>query len=87
MGCKKGCVVFGEGYQGETKKELRARINEHRAGIRKAVKNKDVNHSIYGHFVTGHGKNLRHTLKSLVLREFFLGAMISLRKQGEKLRL
>ena len=45
------------GYQGETMRELRAKINEHRAGIRQAFKNKDVSHSIYGHFVKGHGKN------------------------------
>ena len=36
---------------------MRTRINEHRAGIRKAFKTKDVDHPIYGHFVTGHGKN------------------------------
>ena len=57
LDCRKKCRVFEEGYQGETKRELRARINEHRAGIRKAFKNKDVDHPIYGHFVTGHGKN------------------------------
>ena len=49
--------AFEEGYQGETKRELRARINEHRACISKAFKNKDVHHSIFGHFVTGHGKS------------------------------
>ena len=38
-------------------RELRARINEHRAGIRQAFKNKDFSHSIYGHFAKGHGKN------------------------------
>ena len=42
---------------GETRREFRTRINEHRAGIRKAFKTKDVNHPIYGHFVTGHCKN------------------------------
>ena len=57
LDCKKKCKVFEEGYQGETRRELRARINEHRAGIRLAFKNKNVDHPIYGHFVTGHGKN------------------------------
>ena len=57
LGCKKGCKVFEEGYQGETRRQLRARINEHRAGIREAFKRKDYNHQVYGHFVKGHGKN------------------------------
>ena len=57
LDCKKKCRVFEEGYQGETRRELRARINEHRGGIRKAFKTKDVNHPIYGHFVTGHCNN------------------------------
>ena len=57
LDCKKGCKEFEEGYQGESKRQLRSRINEHRAGIRKAYKEKDFSHKIYGHFVKGHGKN------------------------------
>ena len=57
LDCKKGCKEFEEGYQGESKRQLRSRINEHRAGIRKAYREKDFSHKIYGHFVKGHGKN------------------------------
>ena len=83
LGCSKGCVVFEEGYQGETKRELRARINEHRAGIRKAVKNKDVNHSIYGHFVTGHGKNPEAYLEVIGIERVFPRGNDLIRKARE----
>ena len=83
LGCKKGCVVFEEGYQGETKRELRARINEHRAGIRKAVKNKDVKHSIYGHFVTGHGKNPEAYLEVIGIERVFPRGNDLIRKARE----
>ena len=83
LGCTKGCVVFEEGYQGETKRELRARINEHRGGIRKAVKNKDVNHSIYGHFVTGHGKNPEAYLEVIGIERVFPRGNDLIRKARE----
>ena len=38
-------------------KDYLGKESEHKAGIRKAYKEKDLNHKIYGHFVKGHGKN------------------------------
>ena len=40
-------------YTGETKRQLRQRIQEHRG----AINRKDLKHAVGGHFARGHGKN------------------------------
>ena len=37
-------------------KDYLGKESEHKAGIRKAYKEKEFNHKIHGHFVKGHGK-------------------------------
>ena len=83
LGCKKGCKEFEEGYQGETKRQLRARINEHRAGIRKAVKENNVDHEVYGHFVKGHGKNPEAFLEVIGIERVLPRGNDTLRKVRE----
>ena len=47
---RRECKLFN--YEGNTKRELRIRINEHRSAI-----NRKKEDYLGGHFVRGHGKN------------------------------
>ena len=62
---------------------MRSRINEHRAGIRKAYKEKDFSHKIYGHFVKGHGKNPEAYLQVTGIERILLRGNDQLRKVRE----
>ena len=66
-------------YIGETKRQLRQRIHEHRG----AISRRDLKHAVGGHFAKGHGKNPEAYLEVVGIERVLPRGNDHLRKRRE----